>query len=269
MFRTITRLFLLLLILLLTAPYLTYAQNSNDDSLLINVIVVNNADVEDNPLYFSELKSDVSPYIVDGTTMIPLRALAEGFDYYVNYHEYDKKIIINDAAKESELVFTVGSTIVYKNGQVDSMFQAPLIHEDSTFIPLRYVSEFFNKYVTWNKGISGKTMYIWVSSVQLLTEYDIVIENDDNYYLYQPSAEQFPFYYLKDDGQTYRGIKIGDEYKKVVELYGEPHESFHRDGMLYRLVYRAEALPNTGSGGILTFYFSNEIVESIGVNPRW
>ena len=258
-----------MLMFLLAASCFAYANNDNDDTLLINIIIVYNADVDNKPLYFSELRSDVSPFIINGTTMIPLRTLAEGFGYDVEYREIDKRIVISDSARENELVFAVGSTTVHKNGKVDAMIQAPIIREDSTFIPLRYISEFFNKYVTWSKGISGKTMFIWVSSVQLLTENDIAVEKDDNYYLYQPSPEQFPYYYLKNDGQTYRGLKVGDSYEIAVKLYGEPHESDFRDGVLYRIIYRAESLPDRGSGGIITCYFDNGIIESISVGPRW
>lgn len=247
-----------------------YAQEKNDTSIVVEIIIPYNDGGEDNRLCFTELKSDVPAYIVDGTTMVPLRVLAEEFGYDVDYQERDKKIIIQDADRENELIFTVGSATVLQNGKPDTMLQAPVINNNRTFIPLRYVSEFFGKYVTWKKSIDGKTMFIWVSAVQLLTEDDVAAEKDDNYYVYNSDDPMF-YYYLKSGGQTYRGIRIGDSCEKVVELYGEPHEKQLKDGVLYRIGYRTEGFVNGGDGqsSVLTFYLKDGIVYDVGVDGRW
>ena len=257
------------LLLILVVSGSVYAQESNNESSLVFITIVNHVTAEDNSL-FTKLESDVPAYIVDGTTMVPLRALTEGFGYNVAYQEKDKKIIIKDADGKNELIFTISSTTVLQNGHADTMLQAPVIRNSRTFIPLRYVSEFFGKYVTWEKGIDKKMMYIWVSSVQLLTEEDVAAEDDEvNYYLSTSSMPGFPYYALRSNGQTYRGIKIGDKFEKVVDLYGEPHEKVYlKDGSLSRAIYHTESLPGTDSGSIINFLFIDGLVNFVGIDGR-
>ena len=235
----------------------------NSDLFSVIITIVDKPDDENEWLAVSNLVTDAPPYIADGTTMIPLRALAEGFGYNVDYEETDRKIIISESKGDNELVFTVDSTIVYRNGQADNLLQAPVIRENRTFIPLRYVSEFFDKFVTWRKGNNGTTMYIWVSSVQLLTSDDIADETDDNYYLsLSPDDLGLAVYVLKKGGQTYRGIKHGDCYKRVFELYGEPHRKTYQDGELRWVDYEAEGSAFS-SRSILSFEFANGFVDDV------
>jgi len=270
MTNIITNALSIMLILLLAISNLTYAQSINDDSTPVYIVIANNTDDEASSLAFSELKSDVPAYIAGGTTMIPLRALAEGFGYDVEFQERNKKIIIRDAAGDNELIFTIGSTTALRNGQADNMLQAPLIRDASTFLPLRYVSEFFDKYVTWRKGIDGKTMFIWISSVQLLTDDDVAAERDDiNYYDEALGIHPVPYYVLKNDGQTNRGMRIGDSYEKVIELYGEPHEKKYKDGELHAINYYTERLSYLVGGSVLNIYFTNGNVEYVGIDGRW
>lgn len=244
--------------------------NEYGNELDVYIIIAYHADDENSPLCFIELESDVPAFIVDGTTMVPLRVLAEGFSYHVDYQEKDKKIIMQDSNDKNKLIFTIGSTTVLKNDLTDTMLQAPVISNGRTFIPLRYVAEFFGKYVTWKIGFGGERLIIWVSSVQLLTEDDVAAENDsDNYYDAAGSNEPMPDYRLKSNGHTHRGIKIGDSFDKILELYGQPHTKSFRDGIIYSVQYRTEAIPYDDPGSVITFYFINGDVDYVDIAGRW
>jgi len=158
MIKNIAKIFSCILLLIIIASCSARAQESKNDCSEVNIIIAYNVKTEGNRFCFFDLESDVPAYIVDGTTMVPLRALAEGFGYDVSYQKKDRKIIIKDAKGENELVFMVGSTAVLKNDQADTMLQTPVIRGSRTFIPLRYVSEFFGKYVTWKKSIDGVSL---------------------------------------------------------------------------------------------------------------
>jgi hypothetical protein len=228
------------------------------------------ADSDTNPLRFTYLESDVPAYIDKGTTMVPLRALAEGFSYNVTYQDINKEIIIQDSNGENELIFTIDSTTVMQNDRSDTLLQAPVIRNGRTFIPLRYVSEFFGKYVTWKKPNGGEKMFIWVSSAPLLTEVDVAAEKDrDNYYDYGREHNfAMSYYELKKDGHTYRGVKIGYSYEKVIELYGEPHEMIFDDGVLFYINYRTEAYPMDDPGSKMSIYFRDGNVSGVGIDGR-
>jgi maltose-binding protein MalE len=104
-----------------------------------------------------------------------------------------------------------------------------------------------------------------VSEVQLLSFEEVSVENNDNYYIYPPSIEAVPIYYLKNEGRTYRGIKINDTYEEVVDLYGEPHKSVYNNGVLDWIKYYTIGIPDSSTGSELTFYFKNGLVDDVKV----
>ncbi|MCL2121923.1 MAG: copper amine oxidase N-terminal domain-containing protein [Clostridiales bacterium] len=265
MSKIIIRIESLIVLLLLVFSRSTYAQASEYDSLSIYIMIAYYADEEGDPLRFSFLESDISPYIIDGTTMIPLRALAEGFEYVVDYQEKDKKIIIKDDRRESEMIFTIGSDTVTINGETDTMLQAPIVRDNRTFIPLRYVSEFFGKFVKWGKNVDGTNILIWVSSAQLLTDDDVSVDDNDDYYFLTEPDNPIPQYVLKSDRQTYRGIKIGDTYESVISLYGEPHKKEFIDGILSCVTYYSGSIPYDDPGSDISFYFTNGLVYYVSI----
>jgi len=261
--KNISLIFLILVLLTNSA----YTQATVQETLNIYVIVAYYSELEDNPLYFTFLDSDVSPYIIDGITMIPLRALIENFGYILDYHEENKNIIIHDISRENELVITIGSTTIIKNGQVDTILHAPIIKNDRTFIPLRYISEFFGKYVKLEKSVDGTNVLIWISPVKLLTNDDVMVEDNDNYDLSDPN-DPMPIYELKKEGKTYQGIKVGDKYDAVISLYGEPHMKEFKDGILSRVIYYTGGIPNDDPGSAVSFFFANGLVKHVSVDGR-
>lgn len=266
--RTVVKILSVILLFVLIVSGSTCAQESDDISTNVSIVIGKTRDAEDGGYVSTStfLAADVPPYIIDGTTMVPLRALSEAFGYNVSYQEKDKRAIVRDGSGENELIFTVGSTIVFRNGQEDTMLQAPEIRESRMFIPLRYISEFFGKYVTWGVGLND-VVYVWVSVLPYLTREDVAVEDDEeNYFLSPDSIGGFPLYELRRDGQTHRGIKIGDSYEKVIELYGEPHDKVLKDGQLYSIRYWTTGLPGTDSADIIRFSFQDDVVYYVIVS---
>lgn len=81
----------------------------------------------------SSRKNDVAPQIVDGTTVVPLRFIAESFGAEVKWDAKNKKVVIT----------LDGQTI-----EVDSN-QGMLIQESRTLVPIRYISESLGANVLW------------------------------------------------------------------------------------------------------------------------
>lgn len=81
-------------------------------------------------------KLEAKPYIKDGYTMIPVRAVSEAFDLPVEWNEADKSIKIGTNAQMS-----VGSGTMKLNGKDVKLNMAPEIKNDITFIPLRDLGE--------------------------------------------------------------------------------------------------------------------------------
>jgi len=215
----------------------------------------------DDAINVEYLECDVSPIVENGSTLIPLRAIAEKLNFCVIWNESQQSIKIYNNDKSLEL--TIGSTVAIANSKSINMTIAPQIVNNRTFIPLRYVSEFFGMQVTWLKGIDFN-YYIWVSSVALLRDEDVNVPEDDNYYVL--SDDPIPYYALKPDGQTARGIQIGDDYDKVIEKYGKAHKLYIYNDEI-TIHYYSPGFPNTGSGSDLSFDIKNNKVCEVNIDP--
>ncbi len=107
--------------------------------------------------------TDVAPYIVSGSTLIPLRGLLEEMGAEVLWEDEEQKVTIKKDGKVIHIqiwnnLVTIDGT---KYGTVRyTLPQYPRIRDGRTFIPLRFVSEHLGYNVTWN----GETREITIES---------------------------------------------------------------------------------------------------------
>lgn len=93
-----------------------------------------------------ELGVDAAPYIENNRTMVPLRFIAEMFDFDV---EYDNgRVIISKNNSVFETV--IGSRIYTMNGLEKEMDTESVIVNDRTMVPVRVIAEAFGMNVDWN-----------------------------------------------------------------------------------------------------------------------
>lgn len=83
---------------------------------------------------------DCQPFIDEnGRTQIPLRAIANELDFAVDWNEAEKKITLS---KDSDtVIFHLGSDEFTVNSDTKKMDTTPVLVNDYTFIPLRFVGE--------------------------------------------------------------------------------------------------------------------------------
>lgn len=98
---------------------------------------------------------DVSPFIADNRTYVPIRALAEGFGAKVDWNEADRTVTITDGDKT--VVMTVGQTVYTVDGKDQSMDVAPLIDQSRTFVPVRFAAQALGYTVTPSYSDKGLT----------------------------------------------------------------------------------------------------------------
>lgn len=96
---------------------------------------------------------DVAPYIADGRTMVPLRALCEALGLTVNYDftkPDEKKVTISGA---EDIVLTVGSKTALIGGEAASLDAAPVIVSGRTMVPVRFLAEALGFAVDYSDGV--------------------------------------------------------------------------------------------------------------------
>lgn len=100
---------------------------------------------------------DVPPYIKNGRTMIPLRALSEGLGYKVDWLEATKEIVISN--QWGSIKLKVGSKKIYMKSVVQELewiksekqMDVPVeIVQGRSFVPVRFVAEKMGCVIGWN-----------------------------------------------------------------------------------------------------------------------
>lgn len=103
-----------------------------------------------------EVVSDVAPYITEGRTMVPYRFVAEALGCKVDWDGGTSKVT---ATKGNNVVWMViGMKAININGSDKSIDVAPVLKNDRTFVPVRFMSEALGYKVEWND--STNTVYI-------------------------------------------------------------------------------------------------------------
>ncbi|MHB1043986.1 MAG: copper amine oxidase N-terminal domain-containing protein [Eubacteriales bacterium] len=87
------------------------------------------------------IKFDVPPVIKDGRTLIPVRALTEGFGATVNYDAENQTVTVTKG--ETAIVLTIGQNVALVNGQEVTLDAKAELNNSRTIVPLRFISETF------------------------------------------------------------------------------------------------------------------------------
>jgi len=114
------------------------------------------------------IEFDVPPQIINGRTMVPIRAIFEAMGAKVNWYEpikaaraeKDDKFVTIKLESEDLWIMPFGQT----ENQIIKMDCVPILIDGRILVPARYVAEAFNYNVNWNE-----------------TTKTVVISNNDNY----------------------------------------------------------------------------------------
>lgn len=109
----------------------------------------------------------VAVYIDDnGRTMVPLRFIMEHMGARVDWLAAEKGIVVTRGT--TTLKMWIGSNRAYVNGQAIMLDTTPVIKENSTMVPVRFVSQAFGGEVDWNA--STRTVTISLGAAENRTQ---------------------------------------------------------------------------------------------------
>lgn len=121
-------------------------------SLLLMIFVTSNVFAGRSPLieYNGKIvKSDVSPYIQNERTMVPIRFISETLGYNVTWDNDKREVGVK--GKDTEILLKVDSKNALVNGKKVKLDAPASIKKDRTFVPLRFVAENLKAEVKWDK----------------------------------------------------------------------------------------------------------------------
>ncbi|MFC3770504.1 copper amine oxidase N-terminal domain-containing protein [Paenibacillus sp. GCM10012303] len=109
------------------------------------------ASVHDKRNRNTDYRLHTAPFLLDGRTMVPLRFIGEALGAKVVWGAEDQSItLLNNPGITIQLWINNKQAVV--NGNTYELDVAPVIHEESAVIPLRFVSEHLNMFVYFNQG---------------------------------------------------------------------------------------------------------------------
>ncbi len=105
-----------------------------------------------------EVSFDQPPIIQNDRTLVPLRAIFEAMGATVYWNGNTQTVISTLYGTTVQL--TIGSNILYRNGEAKTLDVPAQIINDYTMVPARAVAEAFGAYVDWDG--SERTVYIHI-----------------------------------------------------------------------------------------------------------
>ena len=102
---------------------------------------------------------DQPPIIENNRTLVPLRGVLENMGYNVNWDEATNTAIISKYDVPYEVRVTIGSNKILKGDSEIEIDVPATIINDRTMVPIRAVSEAFEKKVDWDDESRSVLIY--------------------------------------------------------------------------------------------------------------
>lgn len=173
--------------------------------------------------------NQVSPVLINDTTMVPIRAIAESMGGNIDWNDYEQKVTVTYKNNKVEVWLDKNTAVV--NGQEINIAVAPTTINDRTMLPLRFVSESLGLCVNWEGSseaisITPSNDYIAVAGGQIV--------NKQEYNIYLTLAKREILNLFNQSGVTSAtsgniwdngidGVRAGDFVKKKALDYSFKH----------------------------------------------
>lgn len=156
---------------LLTAPYNGFPRTLNMRNALSSEIDAVKSAVTDKTTVTMQIGNPVmtingaeqnidaegtTPVVVDDRTLLPVRAFVEGIGGTVNWDENSQTATLNYNGDEIKL--TINSATAYLNNEATTLDVTPVIINDSTMLPIRFIAESFGYTVLWTEETQTVTI---------------------------------------------------------------------------------------------------------------
>ncbi len=126
--------------------------------MIISLPVIGVSGENSITVYVNEkiLQCDISPFVKDGRTMVPMRKIFEALEAKVEWVEETQSITATKG--DTVIEMQIYSHTMYVNSVEETLDVAPVIVDSSTFVPIRAVSQSLDASVEWLEHT--QTVYI-------------------------------------------------------------------------------------------------------------
>ena len=171
----------------------------------------------------TELTFDVTPKIIDGRTMVPMRAIFEAMGAKVEWDEETQTVV--GTKENKKIILTIDNELAFIDGEAKTLDVPAKVVNGRTLVPVRFIAEALNCNVDWN----GDTQ-----TVIILNQTD---EKDRISIIVGTSADFPPFEYMNADGEI-----VGFDIALIEEIAKEIGADIQIENMEFKdLVASMEA----------------------------
>lgn len=236
-------------------------------SMLLGNVVLANSEITVK-LDGKTLSFDVPPQIINGRTMVPVRAIFEELGATVAWGNST----VTSVRGDTTVVLTIGVPAITVNGVTEELDAAPCIIDGRTLVPARAVSEAFDMNVDWDGNT--KTVLITANSTTVpglnvnLEAYNklksaILTQGvkEDNLYgiVYNPKGEDYRCIMMYDAEDDYITLFYGEDDEEVyINIYNNDnplmfYKEVSTDGSEYQIMGKFTDATKTYDETINTF----------------
>ncbi len=115
------------------------------------IIGESNAVVSGETEEIDSTNENVVPFINDGRTFVPVKFISEGFGATAYWNASTQTVTINSG--DTVITLSIGSNILYKNGEQIQMDVSPIIEEGRTFLPVKYIADVLGMNSFYDNGL--------------------------------------------------------------------------------------------------------------------
>ncbi len=162
------------------------------------MMTVNGAEKEIDP------GMGTAPVIINDRTLLPVRAVIEELGGTVGWDDETREVTLG--YEGSEIVLTIDSTSAALNDQAQTLDTAPVIINDRTMLPIRFIAEGFGLGVEWNGEMQEVTITMGEVS-------DMVLIEGGTFTMGSPSDEP-----ERDADEIRHNVTVGSFYMAPTEV---------------------------------------------------
>jgi len=122
-----------------------------------------------------------TPYVTDGTTLVPIRVITEAFGAELTWIGETREIELSYL--DVMLKLQIDNKDVYVNSQKQSLLLAPELKDSTTMVPLRFITENFGAEVKYDEQTKEISIIKEVTGTDPLNEVSDILKKSDKAYV--------------------------------------------------------------------------------------
>lgn len=176
------------------------------------------------------IQCDVPPIIDNNRTLVPARAFFESLGASVSWNSIKKQVIIK--YNDIKIILVIGSNVAYVNSVIKILDSLPVVKDNRTLIPVRFVSENLGYDVSWEGATQSVILKKLEESVPDIDPPDTDVDQEEvittsiTSLTYSLSGNSFILKFnFSKPLESYNIYNLDNPVRTVVELNGASYDN--------------------------------------------